>query len=227
MSLQDIISKVQKLRNLSHSSNLNEAANAAAVAEKLIAEYRLTEAELSVEKNISEPIIEAQEYLYETGKIVQWKSLLALYLSNHYGVFVYNSCDYSEGRKRTRYAMVGRDSDTKILKYNFDFLVNEISELCDLLCSGNGRRGVSIERNSFCLGAVDGIMAKLRAEKKEVESKATSGALVVLNNKLTEAAMFAKNTHNLGKATGHSQTRMDMSSYARGKEVGGKITFLK
>lgn len=222
MGIQDIIAKVQKLRALSASANINEASNAAAVAERLIAEYRLSEAELTAENKISAPIIEAQQFLYETGKVVQWKSLLALLLSKHYDVYVYNNGDYSTGRKFTRYAMIGRESDIQVLQYNYEYLTREIQQLCDLLCFSD-KRGISVERNSFCQGAVDGIVAKIREEKKAVETNATSAALVVLNNKYGEAKKEAYQKHHLTQSKNYSHSQFDGSAYARGKTVGGKI----
>lgn len=223
MSIQDIIEKVQKLRALSRSSNLNEAQNAAAVAEKLIAQYRLSEAELSAEKKISEPIIEASQYLYESGRVTRWKKLLALRLASHYGVYTFNNADYSGGRKKSQYVMIGRETDIQILQYNYEYLVREITDLCDL-CILSFSRGVSVERNSFCEGAVDGIMEKLREEKGNVEKQATSAALVILNNKKAEAETFAHKKYDDLKTTkSYSYGQRDYASYSKGKSMGSNI----
>jgi len=223
MSLQNIIEKIQKLRNLSSSPNIHEAHTAAAMAEKLIAEYQLTEAQLTADNQMSAPIIEAQTFLYETGKVVQWKSRLALLLANHYGVYIYNSVGFSEkGRKTTNYAMVGRESDIAILQYQFEYLIRTIEMLGGMACPSE-KRGVSVERNNWCLGAVDGFMEKLDAEKKASRQNATSAALVVLDNKHREAMQWAHNKHSLTRSRQTSYGSKDREAYERGKMVGGNI----
>lgn len=221
--IQSVLEKVRKLRTLATSSNLNEAANAAAAAERLIAEFRISEAQLSSERNISQPIIRAQSYLYETGKITQWKSDLALKLSNHYGVYVYNELGSSAtGRKTSKYVMMGRESDIQILQYVFDYLMKEIVRLADI-CVFTYGRGVSVERNSFCLGAVDGIMNKLRAEKDAQESVATSAAMVLLNNRRAEAKAYTEGSIKLIKHKSASHGRFSSKHYQDGKQEGAKI----
>ncbi len=224
MGIQDIIEKVKRLRSLAAgNTNVNECANAAALADRLIQEYNLSQAELTAENKISQPIIEAQTFLYETGKIIQWKSSLALQLARHYDVYVYNSGDYSTGRKQTRYAMIGRESDIQILQYNYEYLAREIQEMSSLCCVQD-KRGISVEKMSFCRGAVDGIMQKLTHEKKCVQSSASSSAMALLNNKHKEAAQYANQKHNLRRDSSSSHSQHDSSAYSRGKEVGGKMS---
>ena len=226
MNIQDIIDKVQKLRRLATSANLNEAQNAAAIAERLIAQHQLSEVELSVEKGISEPIIEAETFLYETGKVVQWKKNLAIMLARHYNVYVYNNVDYGEdgrGRKKSRFAMIGKPSNIAILEYQFAFLMQEITRLSSNMFWYLGA-GISVERNSFCEGAVSGIMDKLRAEKKEVSQTASSSALMVMQKEYNEAMGWANQKHNLKHKSTASYAHRDVSMYNLGREAGGQIT---
>src|SRR5574337_321381 len=103
--LQDVISKVQKLLQLSKSSNANESAAAMAAANKLIDEYRLSETDLTAD--FSNPLVEDDGFVYETGRIIPWKNYLIYVLTSHYGVAYYNSNIFPEGRKVSRYKLLG------------------------------------------------------------------------------------------------------------------------
>jgi hypothetical protein len=120
MSVSPIIEKVQKLLALSKSCNANEAAAAAAVANRLIDQYRLSEADLDADvEGELEPIEEDSDYLYQSGKITAWKQTLVSILVKHYGCAYWNDATYASGRKVTRYKLVGKRSDVGIVRYMF------------------------------------------------------------------------------------------------------------
>ncbi|HVO72517.1 MAG TPA: DUF2786 domain-containing protein [Ignavibacteriaceae bacterium] len=223
MDTKAIIDRVKKLRSLATSSNVHEAANASAAAERLIQQFRLTEAELQDESN--QEIIEGDDYLYETGKVVQWKMSLARYLAELYGVYLFNDTNRSEtGRQITRIKMVGKRTDIELLFYSFHALINEITRLCDKNVVSHNR-GVSVERNSYCLGAVHGIVVKMQEEKAEVAKTTTSTALVALNNRQKEAERWAFQEHDIRRVKAHnSQASISGNSYNSGLQAGKNIT---
>jgi hypothetical protein len=233
-----VIEKVKKLLALSTSSNANEAANAMALANKLIDQYRLDIAELE-DKEHSEPIEEDDGYIYESGKITQWKSSLVMTLAGFYGCAVWNDTTinhktttvvdidngthhYSEasGRKVSRYRLVGRRSDIGITRYMFAYITAEIARLSAIEAKGKGRVFV----NSYCMGFVSGVRAQLNKSRVEVQQSATSNAIVKINAREEEATVAMHNMHTglrASKTTSHS--RVDRDAFYRGKERGASM----
>lgn len=235
--IKSILDKVIKLRTLAdQTTNANEAANAAGQAERLIQEYSLSEAELQAKDNsVGKAVIEGA-VLYSSGRKVPYKSSLAIQLSEHYGVYLYNDITYSDsGRQVSNYRMCGRESDIGLLHYNYCYFIFEIERLADLNCSK--QRGVSVEKLSYSAGCVAGIMERLRAEKRAMQNQATSSALAILDNKHKEAKAFAcgkvaglaRNVERQekliakGKGIRYSHSQTDYGAYTRGKEAGASI----
>ena len=80
-----IIEKINKLLSLAKSSNANEAAAAAAAADKLIAQHRISEAELQAATKVDLPsAIKDANPLYETARVTAWKTHLAHFLAAKY-----------------------------------------------------------------------------------------------------------------------------------------------
>ena len=224
MSLQDIIEKVQKLRNLSKSSNINEATTAAALADKLISEYRLSEAELNTDTNSSNDIlIEADNYLYESGRITTWKSNLATRLAKHYGCALYNDWTTHNYRMYSRYKLVGKKSDIEIVNYMFSWLQSEITRL--ILKEGKGKGKVFC--NSYCLGAVAGISHQLEQNKKDqtktAEQTNQMTALVALNNRHKQAEDFMNSLHNLKTTKNRTYNQINSGAFKQGEKQGKSI----
>lgn len=216
--LSSVISKVQKLLNLSVSSNANEAATATALANKLIDQYRLSEADLNQELN-DNPLMEDSGFLYETGKITRWKSNLASVIVKHYGCAAFNSVIYPNGRKVSRYKLVGRKQDIEIAKYMFNWLLLECLRLSELNAKGNGRVFVS----SYCEGFVSGLGTKLKESRKEAGEGFASSAMVKLDSREKESFDFMMANYKLKDAKAQSQRRVDGEAFRKGFDEGKKV----
>jgi hypothetical protein len=218
--LSSVIERVQKLLALSKSSNVNEAANAAAAANKLIDQYRLSEADLSVEQQASDPMVEDDGYIYETGKVTQWKASLVRSLAAHYGVAHYNDNHFPEGRKVSRFKLIGRTNDIQIVRYMFTWLSLECQRLADSQAKGLGRVFVS----SYCEGFVQGVAIQLRASRQEVKQTATTSAIIKLDARLQESQDFMYGIHtNLRKTKSYSHAQRDSLAFAAGQQQGQRV----
>lgn len=217
--LSSVIERVQKLLALSKSSNPNEAANAAAAANKLIDQYRLSEADITTEQGETDPLVEDDGYIYETGKITPWKAALVRTLAAHYGVAHYNDNHYPEGRKVSRYKLIGRTSDIQIVRYMFTWLSMECQRLADANAKGLGRVFVA----SYCEGFVNGIAIQLRASRQEVKQTASSAAIIKLDARLQESQNFMYSQHNLKKSKSYSFSQRDSLAYSAGQQKGQSI----
>ena len=219
MELSAIISKVQKLLSLANSSNANEAAAAAAAANKLIDQYRLSEADYSAEEKDLDPLVEDEGFIYETGRIVPWKSALVVMLAKHYGCAVFNSAHYPNGRKVSRYKLVGRNSDIHITNYMFNWLVLECQRLSEKEARGHGK----IFAASYCQGFVAGIRQQLNKSREEAKANASESSIIKINSRENEAVAFMNKMHKLRTTNSSSSMRLDMSAYNAGVDRGKSI----
>lgn len=219
MTISSVIDRVKKLLALSKSSNAFEAAAAANAANKLIDQHRLSESEL--ETSDHESIIQDPNPLYESGRLTKWRSTLAVVLAKHYGCATYNS----KGRRSNIFKLIGRKSDIEIVNYMFAWLSSEIERLSSSASKAQklDRSEGKIFSNSFCLGAVEGIKEQLQASRKEAAAQATSGALVKLDQRFTEADEFMRNLLNLKQVKSYSKSSIDYGAYNSGKTKGQNI----
>ena len=217
--LSSVIERVQKLLALSKSSNPNEAANAAAAANKLIDQYRLSEADITTEQGETDPLVEDDGYIYETGKITPWKAALVRTLAAHYGVAHFNAIHYPEGRKVSRFKLLGRKSDIEITRYMFSWLMMECQRLANAQAKGLGR----VFAASYCEGFVNGVAIQLHSSRQEAQKTATSAAIVKLDARLKESTDFMYTNYNLRKAKAVSQGQRDMRAFVAGEQQGKNI----
>jgi hypothetical protein len=226
-NIDSVIEKVRKLLALATSSNANEAATAAAVANKLIDEYRLSECDLEInEGGSSEPIEEDADYIYQSGKITRWKASLVRVLTTHYGVAYWNDISFETKRQVSRYRMVGKRSDMGIVRYMFAWLSTECQRLSALEAKGMGRVFVA----SYCEGFVSGIAEQLKVSRVAVQAQATSASIIKIDAREQEAKDEMHRLHtNLKKKNSYSHSQRDRMAFDagqfRGKNVhlGGSI----
>lgn len=214
----EVIEKVQKLLALTQSSNANEAAVAAAAADRLIAKYRLSQVDLELTGSLSESIEEDVDYIYETGRTTPWKVSLLGILVAHYGLAHFNDNYFPQGRKVSRFRLIGRKSDMAYAKYMFAWLVSECQRFADTEAKGKGYGRVYVE--SFCQGFVNGIAKQLQANKQVAEQDSSSAALVKLNARGEEAKVWMDHHHNLVYGKSKSYTRVDQFGLERGLSRG-------
>lgn len=220
MSTSTIIEKVQKLLALSKSSNMHEAMAAAAAANKLIDQYRLSTADLESEAHIEEPIEEDQGYIYESGKVTAWKYSLMMNLVKHYGLHLWNDCSWATGRQVSRYRLIGRKSDITIAKYMFAWLTSEATRLSTLEGKGRGRVYIA----SYCQGFIHGVSEQLKLSRGEAEKGASSNAIVHINARSAEAEAFLKTLRpNLVKKSAPSHSMIHGGAFRQGEEKGRNI----
>jgi len=217
-NLQTVIAKIQKLLALSQSSNANEAATAAAIANKLIDQYRLSSDDFQDANNAdSDPLVDDDSYIYESGRITRWRASLVMILSEHYGCACFNDITHNpEGRQVSRYKLVGRKSDIEITRYMFTWLSAE----CERLTFSEARGKGHTFSNSYSLGFVRGIKDQLVVSRKEAESTASSTAIIHMNARYDEANDFMEKKYKLRKTKSRSSIYMDRYAYDNGRVRG-------
>lgn len=217
--IHSVIEKVQKLLALSSSANANEAATAAALANKLIDQYRLSETDIAASDSEVDPLIEDDGFIYETGRIVPWKSSLVIALAKHYGCALFNSVHHPNGRQVSRYKLVGRTSDIQITKYMFNWLMLECQRLSEKEARGKGR----VFAASYCQGFVAGVRQQLTKSREEAKQNASNSAIVKLDAREQEAMQLMNKLHNLRSNRSQSASQFNPYAFDAGLNKGKAV----
>lgn len=227
MNRDELIERIRKLRALQQSSNVNEAANAAKIAERLIQEYQLAEAELEADNQaeVTEAIAEDPQFLVQwERRKTNWIVNLTFNLAHSYqcaGIMTWIvdpvTRVYKHGVKLT-----GRPSDVAMVRVQLAYLVVEIRRLCE----ASGLKGKAA-RTSFCMGAVDGIHSAMGAARAEVRAQAQASGSTTALAVIDSRAKLAKETLDKRYPTRRSvSTRSSISNgdaYYSGKRAGASI----
>ena len=182
-TMQDkIIEKVRRLLALAESDNVNEAANAAAAAQRLMVEHRIDTAALAVESGEEDEPIE-NDTLFSAAKKETWLGILASGVAASNGA----ECYWKKTYEGSFLHIVGTTDMVKTTRYMFEHLRREIDRLCKAAGSGKGRGF----QNSFRLGAASTLSFRVRSAAKEqrreqrtVAASKGSSALVRIDNAL-------------------------------------------
>lgn len=151
-----ILQKVKLLLNLATSSNPNEAANAQAMADKLIAKHNITEADLAS--------LDPKEYYGENEKLFvtmgleHWRQALALVVSKYFDCQIVQEemvpVDPAYiGLHEYRYYVYGDDDQVKDTQFVYHAFAKKIDDLVASRCFGRG----AIHIHSYCEGVVESI----------------------------------------------------------------------
>ena len=164
MTKEAVLSKVQKLFELSNSPNENEAALAAAKARELLARYNLSIADLPMEDaNSALAPIEAS---VRVGKAVRnWVKGLLIHVSEGF------ECQHIIRRRHglnTILSFIGAPADAEVAAYTFQFLYRQLDQLVERalprLKRENRSWGSVALRHAYLDGAVKRIGEKLQEQ---------------------------------------------------------------
>lgn len=181
-----LISRVKKLLNLARCKTAEEAASAAAMAQKLIEKYRLDAAlcaEDAPEKAAPRPTKEDVVFRFAGQKADQWVCSLASSVGKVNGCYIWQShevspvCDASGIARGTKIVRVirgaGAEDSLATVAYLIGYLVHEVNRLAENV-RGAGRTWL----NNFRQGAVHEIGRRLR----ESHEAARAGAIEAARN---------------------------------------------
>ena len=236
-----IVEKVRRLMALAESGNVHEAANAAAAAQRLMAEHRISEAMLAVEAGEDEnDIVVTDGVLAELGRKSPWIGTLAMGLSKANGCRVY----YNRMSRGVKLRIVGGTSDVQTVTYLYTYLVREVDRLCDAESKSRRLAGVIADANvrmwraSFRAGAAHKLAERIDAaaqEQRRVQHNeaidAGGTALVRLDGGLARLATLAKKVEdavpgNLKKGR-QTNARRDYSGFAAGERAGASVSLTR
>ncbi len=210
MTRDELIAQINALRALSTSSNPNEAAAAARIAEKKIQEYQLSQSELEMAPAIYDEEDADLQGVYVTGEREGWRADLAHNLADlHYCASI-STYTPQEGVR-----VFGEMEDLATVKYLYAWLESEVARLA--LESGKSARW----QRTFTEGAVEGIYRAMSKGKKEARKEATTTALVFVGDRQKSAEMQKVRVY--GKVRGRRGVVPTTAAFDRGIAAGRKI----
>lgn len=170
MTHLEALDRVKKLLALAKSDNPNEAASAAAMAQKIIDRHKLDVA--SLEGDSGAPTEKVEDTSLDTSTST-WKLRLAGEIARANGCRLY----YRPGQS---IQLIGRASDAQTVRYLYQWLTKEIDRL-----TRQATRPISFMSepvsgktwaNNFRLGCVETLGRRLSVEKEETKREAQAEA---------------------------------------------------
>ena len=225
---ETILDRVRKLLALSESDNAHEAAQAARMAQELLAKHDLDAAMIDAQES-DEPDEEFVNF-GEKGaplegryqRLATWRTLLGTHLARANGCF-----PYLAGSKLN---LVGRPSDGEKVRYLYTYFAHEVERLVKIEGEGCGNAW----RNAWREGCVTGISEGLKKAKTDAQKKARDGAnsdgalvrvetaIAKIDQRSKEVRAWAEANMRLGtRRTGGSTGGRD--AYNRGQAAGRGI----
>ncbi len=236
MTTEKVIDRIRKLLKLSESSDVNEAANAAAAAQRLMERHNILAAALAVEDDEGDrfKVTQHDDSPLTSGKrIAMWKVRLAQSIAGVNGCEVYFNED--EGGAQD-VCLVGSTSDAENVGKLFAYLAAEIDRLAKSYGKPKGRKKAKkrdrTALQSFREGAVDTVHWRLidaqeaarAAARKEANKDCTAlatldKAIAVLDQRAGQARDYYENIL-MPEELLDKEVERDWSAYAAGTVAG-------
>ncbi len=221
MSRLKILDRIKKLLAMTTSSNANEAANAAAEAQRMMLDHKIQEADLDTggEEDVVEPI--AEFAVDQSKKKVTWKSYLLTGVARANGCDSYRCMTWKENKKgkkinqKSTLQVVGTERDVQAVAYIYKYLCNEIDRITREEAHGKGR-GYA---NSFKLGCVKTINDAMRDQTAFIRATSET-ALTIIDKGAKDIADFM-NDKKMKKA--RPAETSNMAAFLRGELAGNSV----
>lgn len=215
----NIVDKIKALRRLSEnrSATVSEAASAAARIQELMLKHQLTEDDLSDD----EPIGEDSEPLYRGKTWRRWQGSLSVNIAQVNACRVVKSSDVG-GIKRIR--LVGRPEDRANVRYLFDYVSREIERHVRLHLASVGFKRTRNEAESYRLGFVEAVSARLKAMREEVvvqaKQEGNEKGIIRLDQRMAEIEAWASSRFPTAKTL---RVTLSAGAWNAGKRDGEKL----
>lgn len=211
--MNPLIAQIRKLREIAsrETTNPHEAAAAAAIAEKLCQQHRISEATIESAPDPGGPI----EKEVDASKVIEpWKSYILTDLAKMHGCAVFYWKEKGRGYEAT---CIGTESDVAIVAEMYAWIVSAILKQAEAGPSSPRWR------KSFLLGASDGVREALWEAHNEVTKAAPSTALAVLDARLEASHLALRERHGKLKREPHSRPMGNARAVEAGEEAGRSI----
>lgn len=213
--MDNIILKIQKLLELSKSSNENEAQNAMTTAQRLLIKYRLTMDDIKQYESQTIKVDENRTGIKFRGK--NWKSDLSNVIADNFGCYLF----YRTG-KTHEICFYGKEEDVIICKIMLEYAIKCINSNGDKLIKKlkQDRRRKHFEgiKSDYALGFVKGLDERFR---EQIKSNKDWG-LVLLKEQIV-IDKFNEFSSSFGTIQTGASFNKSLLAFRIGKEDGKKF----
>ncbi len=225
-----VLDKIRKLLRMAEhqASNPNEAASAAAHAQRLMDEHNLSAAMLELDDETkAEDVVMADgaDALDSFDRLRLWKARLSLAIAeaNHCESIVRGV----RGLPGRRLALIGRPSDIAAVRYIYAFVAGETDRLVERNCRHLG----ATWRNNYRHGVVDAVAERLAEQRRAFESEQrenaadagrVNAALMRIESRSLQVAAFVARELPGAKTSEHKHAH-DVAARAVGYVHGSRI----
>jgi hypothetical protein len=230
--MADIIERIRRLLALSESSNVNEAAAAAAKAAELMAKHQIDAAELQVESGEADEPIEVKDLEVFGGKGKPWRGCLAAALAKANACRAYQQRRRVDGEIVVVARIIGTASGAATVRYMLAYLAREVERLCEAevkrcraewaaMGAGFNARAFA---GSFRLGAADEISRRLgeASESAEVTARASASGAALARIDCTKERVDARSAM-LGLRKNRAIQITNSSAFRAGQKAGAGV----
>ena len=206
--MENIKEKISKLLNLGkNNSNENEAKSSLLQAQRLMAKYKLTEAEINISVSVEEKVEENATKI----KNGMWRKHLIKLLCNNF------RCDCFWRKGST--IIVGELSDVELVKELYLFSEQTLLNCFEYYYINESSYDLTKGqlRKSYALGFISGLNQQFEEQKKDIEFK--EYAIVMTNQKVTAYMSNMKFKHIYKD----KNNDIDLSTYTSGFSKGKNI----
>tara|TARA_R110001592_G_scaffold30690_4_gene109511 strand:+ start:31 stop:756 length:726 start_codon:yes stop_codon:yes gene_type:complete len=223
MTTDRIISKVQKLLALArNNSNGNEAEAAAQMAERLMRKHALSTADVELSALLADDPLVDQEVEVSSSS---WRIKLAWVLGEHCRVSVARdrrNVGLSADRRRWRYRVYavayGHASDVEVWRYLLTVAERQVNREAAAWKSRMGGLPSRSQMTRFRAGAVQGLAAKLREQRRQAAGGDSDSTAMVLQSRADRARSHMESLNErLGTYKGG--TGGNRAGYKAGQEM--------
>lgn len=201
------------------STNPNEAATAAAQAQKLMLKYKVTRDDIKQDEENAirvhdEPILEGK-------RLNSWELGLANAISQ------VNAClnILVQGGKTQKIIIVGKEEDVLVVRALYNYLHGEIERLTRRAQNYGTIYGRE-EANNFRLGALVAIATALKNAQQSVENECGSTAIVKLERSSAETEQWAQDNLpglNMNKKRKVVEVDANERAFVAGMHAGNRV----
>lgn len=223
---ESILQKIKLLLKLTASPNANEAENAKAMADKLIAKHSVTEEELKSLED-KQPLYGENERIFSTTGLEGWRQQIVLAVAKHFGCqIVQEETVPLEGPHDFSYFAYGDPEDVLSVKIAYDYFIKKVEALIAKTCVGRGPIYISsyAEGVAQAIGnniMIDGIdLPTIKKPIKTEEKSVIETGVDKISKIKEEKEKPAKETVNV-----NSQSFIkDIRAYFKGLEDGRELS---
>ncbi len=223
---ESILQKIKLLLKLTASPNPNEAENARAMADKLIAKHNVTEEELKSLED-KQPLYGENERIFSTTGLESWRQQIVLAVAKHFGCqIVQEETVPLEGPHDFSYFAYGDPDDVLSVKIAYAYFIKQVESLIATTCIGRGPIYISsyAEGVSQAIGnniMIDGIdLSTIKKPVKTEENAVVETGTDKITKIKEEKEKPAKETVNI-----NSQSFIkDIRAYFKGLEDGRDLS---